>query len=148
MTVEELARGHDLDYVVTIASTASTVGHSKRAWDKDTVLARRSCKVASRGAGAGLDAVARLVSGDASAAFLALRPLGHHTRRFSAMGFCVFNSLAVTLALEGSLEQGMGLTPMVGSASRPAAGLSAWFPPVDAHQPVGRDLAGALSCTA
>src|SRR6185436_3501446 len=49
-------------------------------------------------AGAGLDAIDRLDRGDASAAFLAVRPPGHHATPTRAMGFCLLNNVAVTAA--------------------------------------------------
>jgi acetoin utilization deacetylase AcuC-like enzyme len=49
-------------------------------------------------AGAGLTAVEHLDRGDADAAFLAVRPPGHHARPTTAMGFCLLNNVAVTAA--------------------------------------------------
>lgn len=44
-------------------------------------------------------AVRRLEEGSADTAFLAVRPPGHHARRATAMGFCLFNNVAVTAAM-------------------------------------------------
>lgn len=66
--------------------------------DEDTVVSASSFDAAIRAAGAGPDAVERLDRGEASAAFLALRPPGHHATSGAAMGFCLFNNVAVTAA--------------------------------------------------
>jgi acetoin utilization deacetylase AcuC-like enzyme len=51
-----------------------------------------------RAAGAGLAAVEALAEGRGEAAFLALRPPGHHATRHKAMGFCLLNNVAVAAA--------------------------------------------------
>jgi acetoin utilization deacetylase AcuC-like enzyme len=64
--------------------------------DQDTVTSKRSEEAARVAAGAGLDAIDRLRAGEGDAAFLALRPPGHHARPEGSMGFCLFNNIAVT----------------------------------------------------
>jgi acetoin utilization deacetylase AcuC-like enzyme len=94
-TLEELATVHDPAYVHALYERCATGGG---ALDPDTVVDEGSFELALRAAGAGLEAVARLDAGEAGAAFLVLRPPGHHARRDRAMGFCLFNNLAVTAA--------------------------------------------------
>ncbi len=66
--------------------------------DADTVATSGSWSAAVRAAGAGIDAAARLDRGEGDAAFLALRPPGHHTLAARPMGFCLLNNIAVTAA--------------------------------------------------
>ena len=65
------------------------------ALDPDTLLSPGSAEAALRAAGAGVAAVDAAVSGEASRAFCAVRPPGHHATAGTAMGFCLFNSIAV-----------------------------------------------------
>lgn len=63
--------------------------------DPDTVLSPASAEAALRAAGAGVAAVDALMAGEARRAFCAVRPPGHHATIDAAMGFCLFNSIAV-----------------------------------------------------
>ena len=67
--------------------------------DPDTAATEGSWEAAVLAAGAGPDAVARLERGEAGAAFLALRPPGHHATPTRAMGFCLLNNVAVTASV-------------------------------------------------
>ena len=66
--------------------------------DADTYVSPGSFEAARRASGAAVLAVERVVSGEAKNAFCAVRPPGHHAERERAMGFCLFNSIAVGAA--------------------------------------------------
>jgi acetoin utilization deacetylase AcuC-like enzyme len=94
-TRAELELVHDPGLLDRLAAFAAGGGG---ALDPDTVVSSGSWSAAVRAAGAGLAAVDALERGEGTAAFLALRPPGHHATRAAAMGFCLLNNLAVTAA--------------------------------------------------
>jgi acetoin utilization deacetylase AcuC-like enzyme len=63
--------------------------------DGDTLLSPGSGEAALRAAGAVCAAVDAVVAGEGRNAFCAVRPPGHHAERTQAMGFCLFNSVAI-----------------------------------------------------
>ena len=66
--------------------------------DPDTVLSAGSGEAALRAAGAGVAAVDWVLAGNSTRAFCAVRPPGHHALADVAMGFCLFNNVAVAAA--------------------------------------------------
>lgn len=94
-TVDELARVHDRSFLDALERFCTGGGGHL---DPDTVACARSWEIARLAAGAGLDAVERLRSGEADTAFLAVRPPGHHATPSRAMGFCLVNNVAVAAA--------------------------------------------------
>jgi acetoin utilization deacetylase AcuC-like enzyme len=68
------------------------------ALDPDTMLSPRSAEAALRAAGALVAAVDAACAGEAIRAFCAVRPPGHHATADTAMGFCLFNNIAVAAA--------------------------------------------------
>jgi len=88
----QLLRAHD---EALLAAVLETHPEGLVALDPDTVLSPRSAEAALRAAGAGVAAVDAVMSGEASAAFCAVRPPGHHATAHAAMGFCLFNNVAV-----------------------------------------------------
>jgi acetoin utilization deacetylase AcuC-like enzyme len=63
--------------------------------DLDTVASRGSYGAALHSAGGAVRAVDALLTGEAKVAFCGLRPPGHHAEPSRAMGFCLFNNIAV-----------------------------------------------------
>jgi acetoin utilization deacetylase AcuC-like enzyme len=66
--------------------------------DGDTSVVPDSWQAALLAAGAGIEVVARLQAGEGDAGFCAVRPPGHHALASQAMGFCLFNNVAVAAA--------------------------------------------------
>lgn len=66
--------------------------------DPDTLLSAGSAAAALHAAGAGVAAVDAVLGGQARTAFCAVRPPGHHATGADAMGFCLFNNVAVAAA--------------------------------------------------
>ncbi|CDM66400.1 histone deacetylase family protein [Pyrinomonas methylaliphatogenes] len=63
--------------------------------DPDTVVSPRSFDAALRAAGAACRAIDLVMAGQAKNAFVPARPPGHHATRDRAMGFCLFNNVAI-----------------------------------------------------
>ena len=93
---DQLLRVHDAAYVDTLYASAPTSG--LRRLDPDTVIGPRSLDAARRAAGAVVAATDLVASGEANNAFCPVRPPGHHAERNEAMGFCLFNNIAVGAA--------------------------------------------------
>ncbi|MBF6025845.1 histone deacetylase family protein [Lysobacter niastensis] len=91
----QLLRVHD---DALLALVLDTPVDDPMALDPDTVLAPGSAEAALRAAGAGVAAVDAIMHGDTRRAFCAVRPPGHHATGTAAMGFCLFNNIAVAAA--------------------------------------------------
>lgn len=87
-----LSRVHAPKYAAQVREIATRGGGRIEA---DTIVSERSYDVALRAAGAACDAVERVVRGAASRALCLVRPPGHHSLSKSAMGFCLFNNVAI-----------------------------------------------------
>jgi acetoin utilization deacetylase AcuC-like enzyme len=92
---DELSRIHDDSYITSIRETAGRA----IALDPDTYTSPDTYDVACLAAGAAVLAVDDVLEGRTGSRALALvRPPGHHAERNRAMGFCVFNNIAVAAA--------------------------------------------------
>ncbi len=93
-TEEELARVHDREYIALIGETAGRA----TALDLDTFTSPDSYEVALLAAGAALASVDDVLGGRGRRALAMVRPPGHHAERNRAMGFCLFNNIAIAAA--------------------------------------------------
>lgn len=89
---EELALVHDGAYVEDVAATAHRQWF---AFDPDTPTCPRSYDTARLAAGGLLSAIDAVLAGQVDNGFAFVRPPGHHAERQRAMGFCLFNNVAV-----------------------------------------------------
>ncbi|MCR9174841.1 MAG: histone deacetylase family protein [Alphaproteobacteria bacterium] len=92
-SVGQIARIHPESYVEDILDAIPSSG--TRGLDGDTIVSPGSGEAALRASGAACAAVDAVVGGSAANAFCATRPPGHHAEPTTAMGFCLFNNVAV-----------------------------------------------------
>ena len=94
--IEQIVRVHPRGYVDGILATIPQHGYA--GLDADTVVSPGSGEAALRAAGGVCAAVDAVMSGEVRNAFCAVRPPGHHAETARAMGFCLFNNIAVGAA--------------------------------------------------
>ncbi|TQV72745.1 histone deacetylase family protein [Exilibacterium tricleocarpae] len=99
-----LATVHPKHHVEALLALTPTEGLV--AVDGDTLINPFSVAASLHAAGAALEATDRVVDGTVDNAFCAVRPPGHHAESIAAMGFCLFNSIA--LAADYAIAQGFG----------------------------------------
>jgi len=92
-TIEQLERAHDPAYIKRVVEMAPAPGHVEI--DGDTVMTPHTLNAALHAAGAGILGVDLVMKGDANPVFCSVRPPGHHAEYDKAMGFCLFNNIAV-----------------------------------------------------
>ncbi|RUL76879.1 histone deacetylase family protein [Dyella choica] len=93
---EHLLRVHTPEHVDRIL--AITPDSEAVRLDEDTLMSPASAEAALRAAGALVAAVDAVMSGNTTHAFCAVRPPGHHATPDAAMGFCLFNNVAIGAA--------------------------------------------------
>jgi acetoin utilization deacetylase AcuC-like enzyme len=93
-TRQQLARVHGDGYLTQIAETAGQAV----SLDPDTYTSPDSYEIARLAAGAAVDATERVMGGSHRTALALVRPPGHHAERDRAMGFCLYNNVAVAAA--------------------------------------------------
>jgi len=92
-TVAQIARAHSAQLITQLRQTAPQEGF--RRLDADTVMSPGSWNAALRAAGAVCAAIDAVIAGADRRAFCPVRPPGHHSTRDVAMGFCLFNNIAI-----------------------------------------------------
>ncbi|HEX5364497.1 MAG TPA: histone deacetylase family protein [Gallionella sp.] len=95
-TREQLQRVHDAAYLDAIEASAPQQGRVQL--DGDTAMNPFSYPAALRAAGAAVLGVDLVMAGEVENVFCNIRPPGHHAERGRAMGFCIFNNVAVAAA--------------------------------------------------
>ena len=101
VTESQLLRVHSPGHLDLINAMAPASGYARL--DPDTVISPDSLLAARRAAGAAVLAADLVMSGEMESAFCCVRPPGHHAERRRAMGFCLYNNIAVGVA--HALEQ-------------------------------------------
>jgi acetoin utilization deacetylase AcuC-like enzyme len=95
-TDEDLLRCHTDRAIVRVGRACLQAALSERvALDADTVVSEHSDHAARMAAGGACRAVDALLAGQAESVFVACRPPGHHATAGEAMGFCLYNNVAV-----------------------------------------------------
>jgi acetoin utilization deacetylase AcuC-like enzyme len=99
----EILRVHRPSHLARVAEGAR---HAPAHLDPDTYLSAESLEVARLAAGGAIDLTRAVARGEVAAGFAAIRPPGHHAEADRAMGFCLFNNVAIAArALQA--EQGV-----------------------------------------
>ncbi len=109
-----------IDHVFTTSPREGEV-----ALDADTWMSPASLKAALEAAGAAMAGVDAVMAGEAEAVFVAARPPGHHAEPDRAMGFCLFNTIAIAAAHALS-EHGLARVAVVDIDVHHGNGTQAW----------------------
>ncbi len=95
-TREQIAAMHPQDHIERVLAAIPQSGYAQI--DPDTIVSPGSGEAALRAAGALVDAVDAVMADEATNAFCAVRPPGHHAEAERTMGFCLFNNVAIGAA--------------------------------------------------
>ena len=96
--IEDLLRVHSQEHVDAVRRACASAEERQEivGIDADTLVSSASWEAALGSAGSAIAAAESVAGGEIGTAFVATRPPGHHATPDRAMGFCLFNSVAVT----------------------------------------------------
>jgi acetoin utilization deacetylase AcuC-like enzyme len=101
-TVDELAAVHEREYIQEVEELSLAVAAERSIGNivhldlgTDTYVSEKSYEAARKAAGAALVAIDAILQGEIDNAYCLVRPPGHHAVAEAAMGFCIFNNVAV-----------------------------------------------------
>ena len=103
-SLDQIERVHPRSHIEAIEAISARGGGMI---DLDTVVSAGSYEAGLHAAGGSVHAVDRLLDAGGGFAFCGLRPPGHHAERSRAMGFCLFNNVAIGVA-HGLCAHGLG----------------------------------------
>jgi acetoin utilization deacetylase AcuC-like enzyme len=90
--LEQIALVHDRSYISSLEEACLS---GKRFLDMDTYIVPESYRIALLSAGGALTGLEKVMAKKGNKAFVLNRPPGHHAERSRAMGFCLFNNIAI-----------------------------------------------------
>ncbi len=91
-SVDQVALVHDRSYISSLEEACRS---GKQFLDMDTYIVPESYRIALLSAGGALTGLENITSPDGKKAFIFNRPPGHHAEKGRAMGFCLFNNIAI-----------------------------------------------------
>jgi acetoin utilization deacetylase AcuC-like enzyme len=91
-TMDELTTVHQAEYISRVEAFCR---HGGGVWDGDTIMSKGSYKAALYAAGGSIAAVEAVAKKSVPCAYALVRPPGHHATSSNAMGFCLFNNIAI-----------------------------------------------------
>jgi len=89
---EDICEVHSLAHYNKIKSLAEKKGYL----DGDTPYSAKTTEAALKAAGAGIEMADKIINGELENGMVIVRPPGHHAEKDHAMGFCIFNNIAIT----------------------------------------------------